>query len=303
MINILLFFIFVIVLLLIIRGLKRRDKKQKIWSTIIVDKPLSEEKKGDDKKINILWKWMSTPEFLLIFGMADLLIAAVLTFGYASFWVFCSYTFGLSFLSYAAGVVLVVAIAGWSVQQQYKMRYSDYFEANFPSALRLISRNLSVGQTIFSAIEAAAENLNDIMQREFIRISQQLKAGNTFEEVLTRGEKLYPYKGYLVFSSYLRVSLKKGGNLKDTLAALAEDLLAAQLIKKKTKALTSESRMSAKILAVLPVVMLGILWCFASANFYYLFTAQNGRYVVIYLVISVTIGFLWINRMIKKVEL
>ena len=85
--------------------------------------------------------------------------------------------------------------------------------------------------------------------------------------------------------------------------ALADDLIAAQIIKKKTRALTSESRGAAFILATLPAIMLGVMYSFAHANFIYLFNELYGRYVLIYVVISVSLGFVIISRMIQKVEL
>lgn len=73
------------------------------------------------------------------------------------------------------------------------------------------------------------------MKREFTRISFQLKNGVSFDDILSRGEKIYPYKGYFVFSSYIRISIQKGSSLKDTLLSLANDLVAAQVIKKKPR--------------------------------------------------------------------
>ncbi|MGP3147043.1 type II secretion system F family protein [Serratia bockelmannii] len=230
-------------------------------------------------------------------------MSLVVSGGYILFWWFCCLTFSASSFAYVFGTVILVAISFAALYGIYQSRFSDYFEAQFPYALRLISRNLAVGQTIYAAIDAAAENLSDIMKREFTRISFQLKNGVSFDDILSRGEKIYPYKGYFVFSSYIRISIQKGSSLKDTLLSLANDLVAAQVIKKKTKALTSEARGAAKILALLPLLMLVVLYKFAFWNFVYLFDELYGRYVVIYVVISVSIGFFIISRMIKGVEL
>lgn len=243
------------------------------------------------------------PDFIFIFGVKNLIVSALASGGYILFWWFCCLTFNAPTYAYIFGSLVLTIISFLIFYEIYKSRFSDYFEAQFPYALRLISRNLAVGQTIYSAIDAAAENLSDIMKREFTRISFQLKNGVSFEDTLNRGEKIYPYKGYIVFSSYIRISIQKGSSLKDTLLSLANDLVAAQVIKKKTKALTSEARGAAKILALLPLCMLVVLYKFAYWNFIYLFNELYGRYVIIYVVISVSIGFLIISRMIKGVEL
>lgn len=241
--------------------------------------------------------------FWIVYGPRNTAVATVLISGYVVFWVFVCFTFELSFFFITIGVFLIMSLGLYLAYNQFKTIFSDYFESSFPYALRLISRNMSVGQTIYSAVEAASQNLHGIMKTEFQRISDQLKNGVTFEQILDKGEKLYPYKGYYVFSSYLRVSIKKGSSLKDTLTSLADDLVSAQVIKKKTRSLTSESRSAAYILSFLPVMMLGVLYMFSAENFAYLFTAFYGRLVLIYVVISVTIGFLLISKMIRGVEL
>lgn len=242
-------------------------------------------------------------KFFLIYGMRNIVIAAILSIGYIIFWLFVCVTFSFSVILVTFGVFVVMSIALLLAYRQFQSIFSDYFESSFPHALRLISRNMAVGQTIYSAVEAASHNLHGIMKLEFQRISEQLKNGASFDQILDKGEILYPYKGYYIFSSYLRVSIKKGGSLRDTLTALADDLVSAQIIKKKTRSLTSESRNAALILSFLPVIMLCVLYMFSSENFFYLFNAYYGRIVIIYVVISVTVGFLIISKMIRGVEL
>lgn len=282
---------------------KKSAKRKKMSNYIKVNevlKTVSARQKIKEK--NILSKYFNQ-NFWLVYGVRNTVIAFILIAGYVIFWLFVCMTFGLSFIGVTFGVFIIMATGLWLAYRQFQSIFSNYFESSFPYALRLISRNMAVGQTIYSAIEAASQNLHGIMKTEFQRISDQLKNGATFEQILDKGEILYPYKGYFVFSSYLRVSIKKGSSLKDTLTALADDLVSAQIIKKKTRSLTSESRNAAIILSFLPVIMLGVLYMFSAENFFYLFTEYYGRIVLIYVVLSVTIGFLLISRMISGVEL
>ena len=263
----------------------------------------SKAKTVSKKTLGSYFSGSSSPDFILIYGIKNVVTASILTFGYVCFVGFCCITFKTSPLTYALSVGTTFAIAVYVVRKKYQKAFSDYFEVHFPYALRLISRNLAVGQTLYASVDSVLINLAGIMQREFKRISLQLKSGVSFEEILDKGEEIYPYKGYYVFSSYLKISVQKGSSLKDTLMALADDLIAAQIIKKKTRALTSESRGAAFILATLPAIMLGVMYSFAHANFIYLFNELYGRYVLIYVVISVSLGFVIISRMIQKVEL
>lgn len=260
------------------------------------------DKIASSKKDSFFYK-IKTSKFVVIYGVNYILKSVLLFMGYLAFLWFCCDTFDLHYLYY----VFSLGLVGWGAfvlaKKRYQRAFSDYFESNFPYALRLMSRNLAVGQTIYAAIDSASIHLNDIMQVEFKRISLQLKNGVSVKEVLEKGELLYPYKGYYVFSAYLQIALQKGSGLQDTLMSLADDLVSAQMIKRKTQALTSESRGAATILSCLPGLMLIIMYWFARDNFVYLFTTFNGKIVIIYMVVSVSLGFAVIARMINKVEL
>jgi Flp pilus assembly protein TadB len=303
MIKILSVIIFFSLLMLLYKKYQVSVEKKKLMSYIVVinqDVKVTDHKK---KTTFTLFSRLLDQDFVFILGVKNIVSSVAVLLFYLSFWTFCSLTFELSVITSFFGIVCLIALWIYFVISQFNLMFSDYFESNFPSALRMISRNMAVGQTIYAAIDAAAQNIHGIMQKEFQRISDQLRNGATFEQVLDKGEKLYPYKGYFVFSSYIKVSVKKGGSLKDTLLSLADDLISAQVIKKKTKALTSEARGAAKILAFLPLIMLGVLYSFSRENFLYLFDAYYGRIVVIYAVISVTVGFVIISKMIREVEL
>ena len=241
--------------------------------------------------------------FFDIYGLSNFIIHIGVILFYVSFMIFVTDTLRTSYFLTVTLTSLVVLIGFYQILNEYKRKLSDYFEDKFSFALRMISRNLLSGRTIISAIESASRHTVGKIRLEFERIIKQVHAGNTLEEALSSGEKIYPYKGYIVFSANVQMSLKRGGSIKDSLNELAQDLVASQVIRKKTQALTSESRGAAKILALLPFIMLFILKGLAKDNFHYLLNEQYGKYIIIYVVVSVTIGFVMIKKMINSVSL
>ncbi|EDP59612.1 type II secretion system F family protein [Vibrio sp. AND4] len=241
--------------------------------------------------------------FFEIYGLGTFVMHCGVILFYVSFMFFVSSTFDLSYLSTLILVGIVVSLGCFSILKEYHAKLSNYFEDKFAFSLRMISRNLISGRTIAASIESASRHTMGKIRIEFERIIKQINAGNTLEEALTTGENIYPYKGYTVFSANVKMSLKRGGSIKDSLDELAQDLVASQVIRKKTLSLTSESRGAAKILAVLPFIMLLVLKSFAVENFEYLFGEQYGKYIIIYVVTSVSIGFVLIKRMIDSVAL
>lgn len=241
--------------------------------------------------------------FFEIYGLGAFVLHCGVILFYVAFMIFVSETFDLSYFITLILVGVVITIGSLLILKEYHLKLSNYFEDKFAFSLRMISRNLLSGKTIISAIESASRHTVGKIQIEFERIIKQVHAGNTLEEALIAGEKIYPYKGYAVFSANVQMSLKRGGSIKDSLNELAQDLVASQVIRKKTLALTSESRGAAKILVVLPFLMLFVLKSFAVENYEYLISEQYGKYILIYVVTSVSIGFVLIKRMIDSVAL
>lgn len=241
--------------------------------------------------------------FFDIYGMGSFVLHCGVILFYIGFVIFASNAFVLPYFFTVCLISVVIFLGGLFILKEYRQKLSDYFEDKFSFSLRMISRNLLTGKTIISSIESASRHTVGKIRIEFERIIKQVHAGNTLEEALITGEKLYPYKGYAVFSANVQMSLKRGGSIKDSLNELAQDLVASQVIRKKTLALTSESRGAAKILVLLPFLMLFVLKSFAVENYQYLFHEQYGNYILIYVVFSVSIGFVLIKRMIDSVTL
>lgn len=219
--------------------------------------------------------------FFEIYGLGAFVLHCGVILFYVAFMIFVSETFDLSYFITLILVGVVITIGSLLILKEYHLKLSNYFEDKFAFSLRMISRNLLSGKTIISAIESASRHTVGKIRIEFERIIKQVHAGNTLEEALIAGEKIYPYKGYAVFSANVQMSLKRGGSIKDSLNELAQDLVASQVIRKKTLALTSESRGAAKILVVLPFLMLFVLKSFAVENYEYLISEQYGKYILI----------------------
>lgn len=287
---------------------KRRNKIDEYIEDIELPE-LDEVSKLDQvkKEINDFYVTYLSQNILVIFfeiyGVGTFVLHCGVILFYVAFMIFVSEAFDLSYFITMVLSGGVIAIGSLLILKEYHLKLSNYFEDKFAFSLRMISRNLLSGKTIISAIESASRHTVGKIRLEFERIIKQVHAGNTLEEALITGEKLYPYKGYAVFSANVQMSLKRGGSIKDSLNELAQDLVASQVIRKKTLALTSESRGAAKILVVLPFLMLFVLKSFAVENFDYLVGEQYGKYILIYVVTSVSIGFILIKRMIDSVAL
>ena len=133
------------------------------------------------------------------------------------------------------------------------------FENTFPDALNILMSAVTAGDSLMQAISYVGEVMHNPIGREFKLMGDRLKLGESPEVVLKRSCKNYPYPEFLFFTVTIRANIARGGQLKGVLARLIRVLVDARTLEKKKMAMTSEARISAKIVAAIPLVFMVIL--------------------------------------------
>lgn len=181
-------------------------------------------------------------------------------------------------------------------------RKKKIFVENFPDALNILSGAISSGQSIVHAFEYVGSQLNNDVGKEFKIISERLLIGENPDDVLERSGIQYPYLEYFFFISAIRINISRGGQLKDIINKINRLMFESRSLEKKKNSLTAESRMSAKILGVLPIGFLFVLKFISPEDFDFVMFQEEGRPIFYYLICSEFIGFFIIWRIIKGVE-
>jgi tight adherence protein B len=101
------------------------------------------------------------------------------------------------------------------------------------------------------------------------------------------------------FSVCLLLQRETGGQLGETLENLAGIVRTRREIRLKTKALTGEARITTKILAAIPVVIMLALYGLNRSYLMVLFNTEQGNNLLSFGVISITMGLVVISKMSK----
>jgi tight adherence protein B len=173
------------------------------------------------------------------------------------------------------------------------------FIALLPEALDLMVRALRSGLPITEAMLAVGRELADPIGGEFRRIEQALKVGRPLDDVLWEmAERLdTPEFGFFVIS--LSVQRQTGGNLAETLSNLAEILRRRRQMRLKIRAISSEARMSALILGVLPFLVAILIFVTTPGYLLPLFTDPNGIALLVVGGVMLCVGAFIMARLIQ----
>jgi tight adherence protein B len=173
------------------------------------------------------------------------------------------------------------------------------FEGQLPLALDIVTRALRAGHPVISAVQLAADEMGDPVGSEFGLIVDETSYGLEFKDALLNFARRTGSPDAHYFAVSVGIQSETGGNLAEILTNLANVIRDRQSLILKVRALASEGKMSAQILSVLPILLIG-WFLFIEPKFYTskfsdpVFWPVVGIVVVLYL-----IGQIMIHRIIN----
>jgi len=202
-------------------------------------------------------------------------------------------------------VGLVICLSVMFIVFGYRMlvtRRRRDFENTFPDALNILMSAVTAGDSLMQAISYVGNVMNNPIGHEFKLMGERLKLGESAEVVLQRSCKHYPYPEFLFFTVALRANITRGGQLKGLLARLIRVLVDSRTLEKKKMAMTSEARISAKIVAAIPVIFMLILNHVNPSHVDFVLYAPEGRVVLFYVLGSELFGLFVVWLLVKGVR-
>lgn len=176
------------------------------------------------------------------------------------------------------------------------------FEESFPDALNMLTSSLSAGESVGKGIGFVGEKLSGEVGKEFKRMSERLKLGEPLDDVFRKSCERFPYPAFQFFVITLRANMQRGGQLKEVMTRLNRQMFEARAMERKKFAMTSEARISAKIVGATPFVFLFLLQFLSPENFEFIMFSESGRPILYYMLVSETIGLAIIWALMKGVK-
>lgn len=151
------------------------------------------------------------------------------------------------------------------------------FEAQFPSALDIFVRGLRAGHPVSSAIELLVSEMPDPVAQEFGLVRAEMNYGADLRTALGNLAHRVNTPDVNMFVVSVAIQSETGGNLADILDGLARVIRERASMVLKVRALSSEGRMSAILLSILPVGSFSFI--FATRPRFYLDAADDSLFL------------------------
>jgi tight adherence protein B len=176
-------------------------------------------------------------------------------------------------------------------------RFRRRFLEGFPDVIDLIVRAVRAGVPVPQVMATVAGECPEPLSSEFKRMGDSLQMGLDMKEVLDVATRRIQIADFSFFCVCLLLQRETGGQLGETLENLSGIVRTRREIRQKTKALTGEARITTKIMAAIPVVIVIGMYLINRNYVMVLFDTESGRHLITFAVMSTVIGVLIIKKM------
>jgi len=205
-------------------------------------------------------------------------------------------------LSTLFGVFLggLVGVIGPSLFLKFAAsRRSRKFEGQLPDVLTLVASSLSTGFSLLQALDAVARDAAQPSAKEFARALAETRIGADLNESLDHLADRMESTNLRWTNMAIDIQRQVGGNLGETLRSTAATLRDREALSRHVKALSAEGKLSAYILIALPVGVFGFMLVGNRSYVELLWTTMIGIGMLVAALISMGIGVLWMNKVVK----
>jgi tight adherence protein B len=199
------------------------------------------------------------------------------------------------------GAILLSVLAPFVARLVLKFRAGkrrDKFDDQLGDTLQLLSGGLRAGHSILRAIDAAATESVSPTSEEMRRVITETSLGRDLQASLNDTAERMRNEDFVWIAQAIQINREVGGNLADVLDQVNDTIRERSEIKGHIKSLAAEGKFSAYILMALPVGIVIMLMIVNPGYMNVMFTNPLGWGMIAASLIFMTIGGLWMRKII-----
>lgn len=173
------------------------------------------------------------------------------------------------------------------------------FEEQLPDAIDMVKRALRAGHPFTGAIKLVAEEMDEPVAGEFGTTFSDINYGNDARRAMIGLLQRVPSVTVMALVTSILVQRETGGNLAEILDRIVAVVRGRFKLQRKVKTLSAEGRLSAWILALVPLVLFAVIWLTSPDYLPMLLEDEVGKKMIIYGVVSGIVGIFWVRSVIR----
>jgi len=186
----------------------------------------------------------------------------------------------------------------WKILHDRTKRIQQ-IEEQLPDAIDMIKRALRAGHPFAGSVKLASEELPQPLAGELKSTFADINYGSDVRRAMLGMLQRLPSVAVMAFVTAVLVQKETGGNLAEILTQISGVIRGRFRLERKVRTLSAEGRLSAWVLALVPLVLFAAIWITQPDYLPALTENDTGKMLIMYGVCSAAVGVFWIKRILR----
>jgi len=228
----------------------------------------------------------------------SVVVAVSLALGLAGLWAGSMFLRAFGPIGPVVGALLMAAIPFLYLWHK-TTKTMRAFQEQLPDAIDFLARSVRTGNAFSITLELLIPETTEPLRSEFLKVSRELALGSALDVALKNLVVRVPLLELRFFVAAVLLQRETGGNLAETLAKLSHSIRERLRLKGQIRASSSQGRLTARVLSVLPLVLV-VLMNVISPSYFKVMTHESiGRSMLIGAVVAQVIGYLCMKKIVS----
>jgi tight adherence protein B len=177
-------------------------------------------------------------------------------------------------------------------------RRSEKLREQLPDVLTIMASSLRAGHSFLQSLDTVAKEISQPAAAEFQRVVAEIRLGRGAEDAMEAMAERVGSDDFRWAVLAVNIQREVGGNLAEILDNVADTLRERATIRRQIRVLTSEGRLSAWVLAVMPLGLALYMFAVNPEYISLLFTTTIGWVMLITALCLLAVGILWMRKIV-----
>lgn len=196
---------------------------------------------------------------------------------------------------------LVLAVIGYVLPSLYLRNRRGHrlrlFDAGLPRAMELIANSMKAGQSVAQSLSAVTDNAAPPVSDEFALARREIELGASIESAMNNMVRRIGSNDLRLMVMVITIQRSVGGDLPAILATLADTMRQREEMRAEVMAATAQSRATAVIITLLPIVAALLLYFVVQDYFRPMLVNPLGWFMLGLAAVLLFVGNLIIRRL------
>jgi tight adherence protein B len=196
---------------------------------------------------------------------------------------------------------VVLAVVGYVLPAFYLRNRRGHrlrqFDAQLPRAMELIANSMKAGQSVAQSLTSVVDNASPPVSDEFTLARREIELGASVESALNNMVRRIGSNDLRLMVMVITIQRSVGGDLPAILVTLADTMRQREEMRAEISAATAQSRATALIITLLPIVAAFLLYFLVRDYFRPMLTNPIGWFMLAVAALFLFVGNVIIRRL------